>query len=61
MFHRSFLEIYVSHCVAVTLLSDTNDNNSNQKKSTSNCVHKTTDYFYLKKSLQNFLLNMLLS
>ncbi len=51
MFYRSFLKIYISYCVVAALLSDTNNNNLNQKKSASNCVHKITDHFYLKKSL----------
>ncbi len=61
MFHKSFLKIYVSYCAAVASSSDADDNNSNQKKFTFNCAHKITDHFCLKKSLQNSLLNILLS
>ncbi len=61
MFYRSFLKIYVSHCVAAASLSDTDDNNLNWKKSASNYIYKIINYFYFKKSSQNSFFNMLLS
>ncbi len=58
MFHRSFIKIYVLHCITVTSLLDTDNNNLNWKKFTFNCVYKITDHSYFKKSLQNSFLNM---